>query len=245
MNKLCNCYINNNRLIIYILGIKFSFKIKNISENESKNNKVVNYIKDDPVVIGTYIPEGSYIGKYATIGNCFFYGKVKIGRYTTIAATARIGACNHPRYHLTGHAIAYVSNNNFEDPAYAYIKEKNQVNLNVINFLESQKVKNEDYYCIIGNDVYIGTNVVIMSGVTIGDGAVVGAGAIVTKDVPPFAIVAGNPAKIIKYRFKPEIIEALNKTRWWELDMDTIKDLDFANVDDCIEKFKNIRRLNG
>ena len=63
----------------------------------------------------------------------------------------------------------------------------------------------------IGNDVWIGTRVMIMGGVTIGDGAVVGAGAIVTKDVPPYAIVAGVPAKVIRYRFSQDIINRLDK----------------------------------
>ena len=62
---------------------------------------------------------------------------------------------------------------------------------------------------IIGNDVWVGYRVTILSGVKIGDGAVIAAGAVVTKDVPPYAIVGGNPAKLIKYRFSPEISEAL------------------------------------
>jgi virginiamycin A acetyltransferase len=69
---------------------------------------------------------------------------------------------------------------------------------------------------IIGNDVWIGYGAMILSGVTIGDGAIVGAGAIVTKDVPPYAIVAGNPARIIRYRFSPASIEHLLHIRWWD-----------------------------
>lgn len=71
----------------------------------------------------------------------------------------------------------------------------------------------------IGSNVTISTNALILSGITLGDGCVVGAGAIVTKDVPPFAIVAGNPAKIIKYRFDEKIIEELLKIRWWDLSL--------------------------
>lgn len=67
----------------------------------------------------------------------------------------------------------------------------------------------------IGNDVWIGYNVNIMSGVTIGDGAVIGSGSIVTKYVEPYSIVAGNPAKLIKYRFTSEDIEKLLKIQWW------------------------------
>ena len=70
----------------------------------------------------------------------------------------------------------------------------------------------------IGNDVWIGANVMIRSGVTIGDGAVIGAGAVVTKDVPPYAIFAGNPGKVIKMRFSDEIIGKLLDIKWWDLD---------------------------
>ena len=69
---------------------------------------------------------------------------------------------------------------------------------------------------VIGNDVWICASAIIMSGLTIGDGAVLAAGAVVTKDVPPYAIVAGNPARIIRYRFEPEIIERLLRLRWWD-----------------------------
>lgn len=75
----------------------------------------------------------------------------------------------------------------------------------------------------IGNDVWIGERVLIMGGLTIGDGAVIGAGAIVTKDVPPYAIVAGVPARIIRFRFCDEIIEKLLSLQWWNLDEDLLK----------------------
>lgn len=68
---------------------------------------------------------------------------------------------------------------------------------------------------VVGNDVWIGERALIMGGVTIGNGAVVGAGAIVTRDVPPYAIVGGVPAKIIRYRFPPDIVEKLEKLQWW------------------------------
>lgn len=69
---------------------------------------------------------------------------------------------------------------------------------------------------VIGNDVWIGREALILSGVTIGDGAVIGARAVVTKDVPPYAIVAGNPAKVVKYRFDPETIRKLLAIAWWD-----------------------------
>ncbi len=77
----------------------------------------------------------------------------------------------------------------------------------------------------IGNDVYIGYEAIILSGVKIGDGAVIAARAVVTSDVPPYAIAGGNPAKVIRYRFKEETIEALLRIRWWDWDDDKVNRL--------------------
>ena len=77
---------------------------------------------------------------------------------------------------------------------------------------------------IIGNDVWIGTEAMIMSGVTIGSGAVISARAVVSKDVPPYAIVAGNPALIVKYRFTEEKIEKLLNTKWWDWKEEKVKE---------------------
>ena len=76
----------------------------------------------------------------------------------------------------------------------------------------------------IGNDVWIGENVFFVGGITIGDGAVVLAGAVVTKDVPPYAVVGGIPAKVIKYRYDEEIIQFLQETKWWDKDIDWLKE---------------------
>ena len=93
----------------------------------------------------------------------------------------------------------------------------------------------------VGNDVWIGATSTIMSGITIGDGAIIGAGSMVTKNVPPFAIVAGNPSKIVKYRFTEEQIEKLLQISWWDWEEDKIKDnamsMWSSNIDDFINKF--------
>ena len=93
----------------------------------------------------------------------------------------------------------------------------------------------------VGNDVWIGVMSTIMSGITIGDGAIVGAGSTVTKDVPPFAIVAGNPGKIVKYRFTEEQIEKLLQISWWNWEENKIKENAMSmwspNIDDFINKF--------
>lgn len=95
---------------------------------------------------------------------------------------------------------------------------------------------------IIGNDVWLGDNALILSGVTIGDGAVVGARAVVTKNVKPYEIVAGNPAKHIRFRFSEEQISELMKIRWWDWDISKIEqnfDLILSeNIDDFIAKHR-------
>jgi acetyltransferase-like isoleucine patch superfamily enzyme len=70
---------------------------------------------------------------------------------------------------------------------------------------------------VIGHDVWIGRSAIVLPGVAIGNGAVVGAGAVVTKSVPPYAIVAGNPARLIRYRFDESVVERLIASRWWAL----------------------------
>ena len=74
----------------------------------------------------------------------------------------------------------------------------------------------------IGNDVWIGQSTIILSGVTIGDGAIIGANSLVTKDVKPYAVVGGNPAKLIKYRFDEDTIDKLLKIKWWDWSIDKI-----------------------
>jgi hypothetical protein len=74
----------------------------------------------------------------------------------------------------------------------------------------------------IGSDVWIGSNVTVLQGVTVGHGAVIAAGAVVTKDVPPYAIVGGVPAKVIRYRFAPEVVRELLELRWWEWPLERI-----------------------
>ena len=95
--------------------------------------------------------------------------------------------------------------------------------------------------CIIGNDVWIGNDVRIIGGITIGDGAIVGLGAVVTKDVPPYAVVGGVPAKIIRYRFEQDKIEELLRDKWWNKEEEWIKDnfIKYAN------KWKEICKSHG
>jgi virginiamycin A acetyltransferase len=100
-----------------------------------------------------------------------------------------------------------------------------------LSILDGKKAKPEKPskagFILIGNDVWIGAKAIILSNVTVGDGAIVGAGAIVTHDIPPYAVVAGVPAKIIRFRFSKSQIEKLLKISWWNWSNDAIK----GNVD--------------
>lgn len=97
---------------------------------------------------------------------------------------------------------------------------------------------------IIGNDVWIGSHVIILSGVSIGDGSAIGAYSIVTKDVPPYAIVAGNPAHLIRYRFSEDIIKELLQIKWWDWPIEKIKKNTPLLCSDHIEEFIALNKDN-
>lgn len=86
----------------------------------------------------------------------------------------------------------------------------------------------------IGHDVWIGHRATVMAGIKIGNGAIIGSNAVVTKDVPPYAIVAGNPAKFIRHRFDKEIIEHLLLSEWWHKDYHELLSLDFGDVQESL-----------
>lgn len=89
---------------------------------------------------------------------------------------------------------------------------------------------------VIGNDVWIGENVFINDGIAIGNGAVIGAHSVVTHDVPDYAIVAGVPAKVIRYRFSSEQIVQLNEVKWWDWPEEKIRSKDFSSVNSILSK---------
>lgn len=122
-----------------------------------------------------------------------------VGRFCSIAAHTRINPGNHPvervaMNHFTYRSSAYGLG--ADDPAFFDWRRQ--------------------FRCRLGHDVWIGHGAVVLPGVSLGNGAVAGAGAIVTKDVPPFAIVVGNPARLLRYRFVPEIVAALESIAWWD-----------------------------
>ncbi len=94
----------------------------------------------------------------------------------------------------------------------------------------------------IGNDVWIGTNAIVINSkkdhIKIGDGAIIAAGAVVTKDIPPYAIAAGIPAKIIRYRFNNEVISKLLKSKWWDIPISELKNMDVENIEHFLKQIE-------
>lgn len=167
----------------------------------------------------------SSIGYASYIGNRSFIKNTKIGRYTCIATDVMTVAGSHPTSKFVSIHPAFYSTR--KQSGFTYVREDKFSDFNYID-------ENQKFTVMIGNDVWIGSGVKIMEGVTIGDGTVVAAGAIVTKDVPPYAIVGGVPAKIIKYRFDEETIKKLLELKWWEKDQAWIKS--HADDFDDVEK---------
>lgn len=163
------------------------------------------------------IDPGVIIGAYTyVIGPSIIKAGI-IGKYCSIAEGVYIGPDNHPYNFITTHPILYSKNFNFIKKDILYDKN----------------------IPVIGNDVWIGRNATILRGVHVGDGAVIGAGAVVTKDIPPYAIVGGVPAKIIKYRFDQNVIDKLLQIRWWDWSEEKIqKSIDlFYNVEKFTKEF--------
>ena len=147
----------------------------------------------------SHIKQYTYIGKNCIIQN------TAIGSFCSIANDVLIGLGKHPIDAFSTSTIFYRTNNTFS-----------------IQLVKSNSPFKEYEFIDIGNDVWIGARSVILDGVKIGNGAVIAANSVVTKDVPPYAVVGGSPAKIIKYRFSEEKINKLLLLKWWEWPLEKI-----------------------
>jgi aminocyclitol acetyltransferase len=175
--------------------------------------------------------DGVFVGKYTPIRDRNLFCIKSIGRFTSINQTL-LCHTNHPLNTLSSSWVFSVL---------PIFDEEYQAKYNEKTMLEKDKA-GTNFKVTIGNDVWIGANVFINASTvaTIGDGAVIGAGSIVTRDVEPYAIVCGVPAKVQRYRYTPEQIEILLKVKWWNWDDDIIRenaDL-FINPEMFFERFK-------
>lgn len=148
------------------------------------------------------------IGYATTLGyNNLLVGNITIGKYCQLGADVALHASNHPMNHMT----TYINQNLFNGELKT-LKQENKIT--------------------IGNDVWIGHGVIVVGNVTIGNGAILAAGSVVTKDVKPYTIIAGVPAKEIKKRFSAAIIQEIEALQWWdksEEELEKIKPLFFKN----------------
>lgn len=187
----------------------------------------------------TFIDLTAQIGSDTFVKNSEIHGKVIIGNRSTvfgsiISGDIKIGSNTSlwgPNIHVLAH------NNKIEIGNFCSIARDvtiqeyfHDYNKLTTYFIERNvfggQVENESISkgdIIIGHDVWIGTGVQIMSGITIGNGAVIAANSTVTKDIPPYSIAGGVPAKVIKYRFNSDEINILQKLEWWNWDIEKIK----------------------
>ena len=166
----------------------------------------------------TYICHNSLIDRHLA----------KVGKFCSIANYACVGARNHVMDNLTTSPLSYT---------YGVIGMIGDIKLKPENVRTTTDLKITE----IGNDVWIGYGAVIIGGVKVGDGAVVAAGAVVTKDVEPYSIVGGVPAKHIKYRFEKEVREKLLELKWWDLPDKIIETLPMNDIDACIKMLEEYR----
>ena len=197
--------------------------IMNVSCSNFEQSVRKIYLYKEQSVVGVTLGEGSYLVQ----GSLEFGGAqchVLIGKYSSIAHGIKfIAGLNHDSRGVSTYPFQEIFEGVFDKNA---------------------ELHPQCNHCqiIIGNDVWIGAYATIMGGVKIGNGAVIGAGAVVAKDVPPYAIVVGNPARVIRYRFDEDTIKWLQKLRWWNWTPEKIKScwLEMENMESFKEKYIEI-----
>jgi acetyltransferase-like isoleucine patch superfamily enzyme len=174
---------------------------------------------EEPVHIsaGANVYNNVRIGRYAFVNvGCAIYPHSRLGRYCSLGRWAEVGAANHPTSWVSTHLFQVTANTFSRDEAYASLSRMQGARLHPPT--------------AIGNDCWVGAKAVIRAGVTVGDGAVIGAGAVVTRDVPPYAIVVGAPARILRFRFDEDTIRRFILLQWWDDPIETMSGIPFDDV---------------
>jgi acetyltransferase-like isoleucine patch superfamily enzyme len=167
-------------------------------------------------------------GKYVGMNESCFIARATIGGFCAIGARTAINPFNHPTDWLSTNEFQY------HPKSFDWVDEYN-------NFERLERTPDMFAPVTIGSDVWTGHNVNVMAGVNVGDGAVIAAGSVVTKDVPPYAIVAGVPASIKRFRFPDKTIERLLRVKWWDLELSQLSGLPFRDIDRCLDMIEAIR----
>ncbi len=189
-----------------------------------RNISIISFMKNCKIFKKTSIHSftriyNSTLSEFSYVGKNNFIESTVIGKFCSIADNCSIGLAKHP--------IDWVSTSP------VFIRGRNK-----LHYHFSQHEYKSVTRTIIEDDVWIGINTIIMSGITVGKGSIVGAGSVVTKNVEPYSIVAGNPAKIIRYRFEDDIISKLLKLDWTSWTSDTISK--HASLFNNVNEFVNI-----
>lgn len=181
------------------------------------------------------IQHSLHLGAFSYAVNGFYFG-CRIGRYCSIGEQVQIGRHPHPMHWASTSPFFYIEPSSVLDlkfPSYGDLKSH--------DFL-SDAPPVVPILTFIGNDVWIGHGAFILPGVKIGDGAVVAAQAVVTKDVPPYSIVAGSPARVIRYRFNSEEVTRLLNSKWWEYAPWQLKGAKIDSVTDFLSHIEFMRK---
>lgn len=187
-----------------------------------------------PVTLGQAVFHSSCaIGRYSYMRSGTVNCASSIGRFCSLGPDIRIGDGNHPTTFLSTHPFQYGAAGGFSgwkefDQFKAAIKLPPEIRRSAP---------------VIGHDVWIGAGAMIQMGVRIGSGAVIAGGSIVTKDVPPYAIVAGVPAKLLRMRFNDDTVQELLRLQWWNYTLPSLQGLDFQDVERSISELN--RRIEA
>nr|WP_214710814.1 DapH/DapD/GlmU-related protein [Exiguobacterium sp. s55] len=202
--EIIQSIIDNSAKVYKNSKIKNSKIMMNASIGDNSIVKNSNLSRSVSIHRNNYI-DSTVIGDHSYTGMNTIIMHSEIGKFCSVSWNVTVGPSEHDYSKLTTHSFLYTTDS-------------------VLNNHELIEYNRFNRHCEIGNDVWIGCNSVVLRGVEIGTGAVIGANSVVTKDVPPYAIVVGNPAVILKYRFEKNIIDKILDTKWWDLPDEIIKE---------------------